>query len=304
MSLAIWIAAIVFLLSSSLAVAQNQRDIAVCDSDDSKAAVGACTRLLNSGRDREPLVTRFNRGLAHLALDEFDSAIEDFSAVLRSKPKHGGALLNRGLAYLYSERADQAISDLSEAIRVGYQPATAHLNRGSAYLDKKLYDHAIGDFTAALKFDTRDALAYYNRGVAYLEKGDCRSAIIDYSTALSFQTKYEYYNNRGLCYFSIGQFDKAIADQTAALQIDPNSSGSLVRRAEAHIAARNLAAGRADYKKAHEIDSTCTLCEARLLQIDGKKAEALTIYKRILQEDPAIVIRPNIEKYIAEIEGK
>ena len=61
----------------------------------------------------------FNRGNVLVKLNDFKSAVVDYSEAIGIDDKFAEAYFNRGLAYLYLGNTDRAIADLSKAGELG-----------------------------------------------------------------------------------------------------------------------------------------------------------------------------------------
>ena len=88
--------------------------------------VAACTALIGSGRhSRQNLaILHSNRGIAYVKAGDYDRAIADFDAALRSNPNHVRAHINRGNANFAKRDYDRAIADFGQAIRIDWQNGT------------------------------------------------------------------------------------------------------------------------------------------------------------------------------------
>ncbi|MGY8815289.1 MAG: tetratricopeptide repeat protein [Gammaproteobacteria bacterium] len=103
-----------------------------------------------SFRDRAATLT--NRGIIHMALVNYEMAVEDFSAALDLKPEFG----------------------------------EIHVNIGNVYYMDGVYDKAIEQYTSAIvKQTTKAHVAYINRGMAYEKQGDFDNAELDYREAMN-----------------------------------------------------------------------------------------------------------------------
>jgi Zn-dependent protease with chaperone function/Tfp pilus assembly protein PilF len=126
-------------------------------------------------------------GKEHLYNGDFDSAIADYTDVLRIKPDYLEALSGRGDAYYYNGDFDLAIADYTEFLRINVNVAA----RGDAFntlgvirYAKGDFDQAIDDFTAALNISSKNLEALDNRGIVYAKKGDFNRAIADWEAIL------------------------------------------------------------------------------------------------------------------------
>ena len=114
------------------ASADFKQDIQQCNSDSNPdIKIGACTRLIQSGRfDNKNLAKAFfNRGAAYDDKGQYDRAIRDYTEAIRLRPGYADTYANRGLAYVKLGRRAKAIADFRKAIalRPGHRLGTAGL---------------------------------------------------------------------------------------------------------------------------------------------------------------------------------
>jgi tetratricopeptide (TPR) repeat protein len=95
----------------------------------------------------------FQRGEAYLALGFPDTAIEDFTDVIRLAPNDGPAFDRRAAAHLQLGDQYKAIRDATTAIRLDPDAAAAYRTRGIAYVDGGQYDRAVADLNQAIDVD-------------------------------------------------------------------------------------------------------------------------------------------------------
>jgi tetratricopeptide (TPR) repeat protein len=83
--------------------------------------------------DNHYVPAHINRGLAYVALREYDKAIADFDQAIRSTPKDASLYFKRGVAQAGSGDWPGAVQSYSEAIRINPKYADAYGNRSLAY---------------------------------------------------------------------------------------------------------------------------------------------------------------------------
>jgi tetratricopeptide (TPR) repeat protein len=84
------------------------------------------------------------------------NAIADFSAALSLKPDDQGILLERGQDYHMNQQFDSAIADFSAALKTNRSPSTL-VQRAASERAMGAYEEAKADCTAALAIEARDA---------------------------------------------------------------------------------------------------------------------------------------------------
>src|SRR5262245_43489833 len=94
-------AALVSLALPSGAHAQSA-DWKVCadSSADPNAGIEACTRIIRSGNEskRNLAIAHYNRGNAYRKKRDFETAIDEYTASLRTDPEYTSPYNNRGLS--------------------------------------------------------------------------------------------------------------------------------------------------------------------------------------------------------------
>lgn len=135
------------------------------------------------------------RAVAYSVTQNFDSAIDDLSAVLLSDSTSSMAYWQRAVCQSkinefnasqgegVSIKAAAVISDFSQAIKYNPQCAYLYYNRGNLYASRKDYSAAIDDYNRAIDIDNNLAEAYYNRGLAKLFTDRTADGISDLSKA-------------------------------------------------------------------------------------------------------------------------
>ncbi len=154
-------------------------------------AIGSYTRALESDNLSLRNRTRAHnaRGNAHLLLDDFDQALEDFSRVIELNPKSPFSYQSRSLAYFNTGRYNEAITDFTRAIQLDPGYVYAYIYRSDAYFRLSLYDHAIADYEKLMELNPEDIYIYFHRGLAYFYNSNYEKAEIDFEQCLELDTQ-------------------------------------------------------------------------------------------------------------------
>jgi tetratricopeptide (TPR) repeat protein len=128
----------------------------------SRSEIAACTRSLTIEKLslRDKAATFVNRGVLYVAMEEYQSAIEDYASAMKLHPDFGAIYVNRGNLFFLGESYDSAILEYSKALDLNVrQDHVAYLNRGMAYEKLgKLYA-AETDYRQAIELAPEWALA-------------------------------------------------------------------------------------------------------------------------------------------------
>jgi len=197
-----------------------------------------------------------NRGNTYVAIDEIDSAINDFNKAIELKPDYANAYNNRGEAYLSKGKVDGAINDYSKAIKLKSDFAEAYNNRGVAYREIGDLPKALKDYNAAIQLKNDFAEAYNNRGRIYSNTGNLPKAFEDYNTAIQLKNDFaEAYNNRGVAYGIKGEVEKAIEDFNKVIGLNPAYAEAYCNRGNAYLLTGDFETAIENYDTAIKLDS-------------------------------------------------
>ena len=98
---------------------------------------------------KEDAKSFFNRGVAFMAKGELDKALADYDKAIQLEPTAASPFVNRGLLLQRMGKTAQGINDMSEAFKLDPKDASILLNRGLLYMNLSMLDRAIADFTQA-----------------------------------------------------------------------------------------------------------------------------------------------------------
>jgi len=164
------------------------------------------------------------QGIALLAHDKYDRAIQAFTASLRRQPRNAGALNNRGKAHYLKKSYPAAASDFSEALKLDPKSVLALNNRALVHIATENYGQALRDLQAALLIIPEYPEALNNRGVVHQKQKKLDRAIADFTAAIKIDPRYvDALGNRAFTYRLKGEYDKAVRDLEAAIQLSPDT---------------------------------------------------------------------------------
>ncbi len=154
--------------------------------------------------------------------NDLKGAIEDYSSAIELDSTIATYFYNRGVAHLELNETVPAIQNFSKSIELDSLSYSAFYNRGIAEFILNKYDNAIQDFSktvelyniAEIENDSTKLKAYFNRAVAKEKINDFVGAISDYSKVilLSDTVADAYYNRGILNYYKMNNREAGCSD--------------------------------------------------------------------------------------------
>lgn len=130
-------------------------------------------------------VATYYRGVCYLSVNDFDSAIGDFTACIDHEVSVNDSRFNRGLSYLQKGENDKAKEDLSECIKNNYNVDASMFYRSYALLAQGDTDGAIADLTKCIENGYNLSQTYYQRAQIYQAIGDESHYVEDLEASLT-----------------------------------------------------------------------------------------------------------------------
>jgi tetratricopeptide (TPR) repeat protein len=119
--------------------------------------------------------------------EDFDQALNGFSACVALAPRRAECYYNRALAHAAVGNLERAIQDDRRALELDATLATAALHRATLYCRLRQYDQAEGDLRLARSAGADPASVNYTEAVLHLARGDKSAALSCAKRALSHQ---------------------------------------------------------------------------------------------------------------------
>ncbi|MEO8391955.1 MAG: tetratricopeptide repeat protein [Chloroflexota bacterium] len=182
-----------------------------------------------------------------------ESAINDYSELIRLAPQPAQYLGYRADLYNKLNQPEKALADYDEAIKL--EPnAFRYGQRGWSYHLLGKDDLAIQDLTQAILIDPTFAQAYENRGDIYQQQGQYDDSVADYSEAIKLKPNADRYNGRGWSYDLLGKYDLAMQDYTQAIQNNPGYVKAYENRGHLYQQQGQYDDSVADYSEAIKLE--------------------------------------------------
>lgn len=193
----------------------------------------------------------FSIAKLYLRKEEYQSAIDNFTANLRYDPSNANALHDRGSAYHLSGDLTAAERDYRQATMVSDGFARAYANLGTVLRKQERYKEAIDAYSQALAIESKDPLVLNNRGYAYYLNEDYDNAVSDFQKAIELDDTYAYaHNNLASAYIRLEEFEKAVESASRAINLDPEYGFAYLNRGIAREMVRDVTGACRDWEKA------------------------------------------------------
>ena len=161
--------------------------------------------------------------------------IEDSLNITEGTANSAEAFLLQGLAYVALDQPEEALNAYNQAIRLDPKYALAFYNRGKVYALLGQYFRAIEDYNEAIYFDPEYTSAYNNRGTVYALLEQYHRAIQDYDETIRLDPQHAHgYCNRALAYAALNMYPEAQQDAERAVElgVDPTFLKDIAEKLE------------------------------------------------------------------------
>ena len=235
----------------------------------------------------------YRLGLTEFATEQFDKAVDDYSAALKFDETFAEGYTARGAAYEELRKFDRAVDDYQRAIDRNQTVA-------ARYLDKAMAQEKSGDFTAAIatysnvvRLDSAQQLyprVLLRRGVTYRLNGQYPEALEDLKQpALQKDTavcSYDCWLNIGLAYLYAGQPDEGMPYLAKCLQKSPFSAWAAYATACANLQKDNEAEALVWFDKAFQekVLTPTDINKDKLINIARKDFRKNKEFKKLLDK--------------------
>jgi tetratricopeptide (TPR) repeat protein len=119
-------------------------------------------------------------------------ALQYYAQALQLRPGSIETLYDRAMYYQEAQEYNRAMEDYSAILKINPKYKEAYFNLGYIHLAYlKVYRQAIRYFSDAIGCDSTYIEAYYNRGMSFESLGDVQNAAVDYKKALAIYPRYQ-----------------------------------------------------------------------------------------------------------------
>ena len=117
-------------------------------------AVDIYTRIIEAVPDSEKniiSIIRKHRGMAFFAMNNLESAIEDFQKSIEADPKAFRSYYYKGIVYSIQKKYQEAVECYSKSLELNEFQAHTNFRRAMAYYELGEYEKSMNDLDVALK---------------------------------------------------------------------------------------------------------------------------------------------------------
>ena len=173
------------------------------------------------------------RGAAYFKLNNFESAIDDFSRAIELDSNNDFLYSSRGDVYLEMGNPQKALEDLNKAVEIEENEYN-FANRARIYKELGYFDAALQDISKAITLNeanNSDLAQYFEghfeRAEIYMEKGDYNRAVQDYTVEIEKDPTFiEAYERRAAAYRALGMESLAQSDEQKAEELSADAEDS------------------------------------------------------------------------------
>jgi tetratricopeptide (TPR) repeat protein len=282
-------AILVLALAVTAARASDAED---CGAADTEQSIAACTRVIESGKEKGANLARYfyNRGTNRLNLGRPKEAVADFDRAIELRKDYANAIYNRAVGYGKIDEYDRSIADFTTYLRLDLKSPETYLARGRSYRSKGDTERALADFNEYLRRKPDDATGYLERGLTYQEKREFPRAIAEFERMLKLNSQSDAAQAAiGKALSEQGEDKKAIARFDEAIKINPGSADHYVARGDLHAKLKDIDSALADYQKASRADPANAAAASNVgwaLAEKGDHAQAIEFHSQAVRLDP------------------
>ncbi|MEE3716178.1 tetratricopeptide repeat protein [Tumidithrix elongata RA019] len=243
--------------------------------------------LATNPKDRKAYI---DRGNAKLFIQDYKSAIADYTKAIELNPQDGDGYVLRGSAWISLKDDRNALKDFDEAIRLNPKNLLAYEGRIQLFYGQQKFPEALKAIDDLLRIDPNNIDAYDMRGSLRQMLGDSAGAQQDTKTAVLL-SKQQGTDEPTQKSFLLSKIETA----NALIKGDPTDRKAYLDRGEAYRQLKQFQPALDDFSQAIALypkDPTVYLQRGRTYITTKDNDKAIKDAERILAIDPQ-----NIEAY-------
>jgi protein O-GlcNAc transferase len=231
-------------------------------------------------------------GVVLTQLKRFTEAETYFRRAVQEHPASDATLYNYGLVLKALNRPTEALRRFDQALKINRSVAETWNNRGTVCNDLRRYEQAIGDFDKAIAINPQYAEAFYHKGksLAALERGDEALAAFERALAINSDLA-EAWLGCGTLLFERKEYQKALETYDRAVALRTELVEVWLGRGNVLFALKRYADALASYARALTLKpnlSQAWLGSGKVYFERKQYHEAFTAYERALELEPGL----------------
>ncbi|KAB2903497.1 MAG: tetratricopeptide repeat protein [Anaerolineae bacterium] len=177
--------------------------------------------------DSEPLseVPPFQQGNEAYALEDYDGAVEQYTAAIKADETHAAAYNGRAAAYNAVRQHQKALDDVNKAIELNPEVPKYYRNRSLALSGLRRHEEALADDQKGLELEPSSSRVWSSYGMTLLALGRFDEARAAVEKALELRPNEAHYLYQlGVIASQAGNLEAALECYTKALALDPENA--------------------------------------------------------------------------------
>ncbi len=210
---------------------------------------------------RQALLAQYEEAQVLQAENQYEAALAQYGQVLRTDPKHQGALLGKAQVLQALGRLDEAIQAYDDLLEINERRWEAWWGKGRIAGDRRQYDQALGFLDRAIEVNSRQAPVWETKVRIHLAQGETSAALSSLDSFLDLDRQQVWaWFEKGLIHHGREEYGEAIAAYQQAIRLDDqnadlwyqqgNSYSKLQRHRNARDAYRRVVDLKPDYAAA------------------------------------------------------
>ncbi|CAD8121122.1 unnamed protein product [Paramecium sonneborni] len=166
----------------------------------------------------------FDKGNAHLALNQIDKAIECYNTAQTYFNDRKEIYYQLGVAHYQKNCFVTALQNLVQAIKLDPKYIIAIQKLGDIFYDLKLYKKALKNYEKILRIDGLNYKAIYSKGLIYFELNDIEKAQVCFEKCILLQPHNSMpYFNKGVIFLQNSDYKEALKNFKQSLNRNPQN---------------------------------------------------------------------------------
>lgn len=247
---------ILVLVNPKVSFSQNDRWLKKAyKTDNLEQKIYYCTKSINKHPDKADAY--FLRGTTYDSIEKMDSALIDYSSVIKLDSLSGEAFFRRGIVYQKMENYEKAIRDFDKSSALSFGVYFSTRKKALCLFRMNNFDQAKEEYSKCILIDSTAADVYFWRAYSSFILRDFSGALNDMDVYIKLSPdSANGYSLRGVIYALLDQPIDAENDFTHALLLDSTDFNSFSNMGKLFLDRNDYSESRKYYNKALALDTT------------------------------------------------